>query len=211
MGRTLYEWLDDGGNMNIKKTNSKNIAILISAVIFAAVSIACTLYYVSVIKKYEAATQAAIQSQAQAERKFQNVAQAYQDRNAYLLKLTKKTEKAKELVNEVENLDKAIHNKPLNIANIEAASIKVNQIIFAEIEEIKRNKKSQLFTNIQEVRHLEQYDRYIDLARAEYSNWTYEIMSKQMNLAKSILRKNKSIELEHFKVDHLIRSANSSH
>lgn len=169
------------------------------------------MYYLSAKKKYEAATQAVIQSQAQAENKFQKVAQAYTDRNSYIAALAKKSEKNKELFTNLKHLNDAVKSKPLRIAAIEMATTNVNNAIFKEVESFRTTKKSTLFTQNSEIGRLEQYDRYIDLARIEYSNWTFEVMSKQQHLQKNFFVKTKNTpELEHFKVDHLIRTASTS-
>lgn len=190
---------------NLKKSQDIFIVQVIIAV-FLALGISSALYYESQRKKYQSSIEQLKNTQALADIKFEKVAEAFTNRNAYIKTLAK-NQKFKNMDSALQNLTDVLTAKPINIDRIEAASSELNRKVAAEVESFNKTKKSGLFKNITEIRHLEQYDRYIDLARKDYSDWTFEYTTKVQNLHKSHFFKPDVKEVSHFKVDHLIRQA----
>ncbi len=190
---------------NLKKSQDVFVVQIIIA-LFLVLGIASALLYEVQKKKYQTSIEQLKNTQAQADIKFEKVSEAFINRNAYLKTLSG-NQKSKILDSELLALNNWLQTKPVNIDKIESASNALNQKVVAEVDSFNKTKKSNLFKNVSEIRHLEQYDRYIDLARNEYSDWTFEFSTKVQTLHKSHFFKPDVKDVSYFKVDHLIRQA----
>ncbi|MBL7545566.1 MAG: hypothetical protein JNL11_17235 [Bdellovibrionaceae bacterium] len=194
----------------VVKNNSNYVYGSIVAV-FVVISLAGALYFQSIKTKYQSNVENLKNYQALASSKFEKVSNAYVSRNDFLNKLaiaSKKNKDIKEISEKLNELSVVVRQRPLNIPKIESLSSLINQKVVAEIIAFNETKKSLLFSQISQIRALEQYDRYIDLARTEFSDWTFEYANKKKALEKNIFFESNVQDIQHFAVDHVIRSAN---
>lgn len=201
----LSEWFDGGGNMVNHK--SANLKIYFITAAFLAVSIVSAAYFISIKTKYKATSESLKLSQQLLESKFQKVANGFINRNSYISKLAKDKAGSSDLLSAISILEQSLHDRPLDIQKIEFASNALNQKIFLEISNFNSTKKSKLFLKESQIRSLEQLDRYIDLARLEFSDWTFEYMKKKKTIDHSFFFKSDVTDITFFRVDHMIRES----
>lgn len=176
-------------------------------VLLMVISFSALLFYSSKKNAYFSATESLNNAQKLADSKFKKVYGAYAQRNNYLSSLLQSSRQEVFLKSEIAALNAALAITPYDIEKIEAQSSKLNQKIVNEILLFYSKKKSTLFTAASQIKSLEQYDRFIDIARNEYSDWTFEYVSKKTTLEKSVFFPSNVKSISYFKIDHLIRSA----
>lgn len=191
--------------MVVKKNTNLIAGLAVSALVI--LSVGGSLYFLSLKKKHQATVESLHNANAILETKFQKIAAAYTIRNEYLVKLAARSDKTKKMVPQLQELNSTMLSTSSEIPKIEALSNKINQWIANEAASFNKTKRSNLFSQISEIRTLERYDRSIDVARNDFSNSTFEYMTKKKSLEKNVFFKSEIKDANHFPVDHLIRSS----